>query len=192
MDAETKLIVSLVVGRRTCVTAQRAFTDFYARTDGRLPLLISTDEYAASFSVIVGLYGVHKEELGLSAAEEAELGGESPPEVLVPPELHYGTVHKERERGQVVRVESRVVLGSAEAVAAVLAGGAASQEINTSYVERWHGTQRHVNARKGRKVCTFSKDLTFPVAVTWLVVTWDNFCWAVRTLRQQVQVDPPR
>jgi IS1 family transposase len=192
IDAETKLIVSLVVGRRTYATARRAFADFYARTDGRLPLLITTDEYAAYFSVIVGLYGVRKEDLGLSAAEKEELGWESLPEVLVPPELNYGTVHKERERGQVVRVESRVVLGTAEAVAAVLAGSSASQAINTSYVERWNGTQRHFNARKGRKVCTFSKDLAFHVAVTWLVVTWYNFCWTVRTLRQQVQVDPPR
>ena len=172
--------------------ARRAVADFYARTDGRLPLLITTDEYAAYFSVIVDLYGVRKEDLGLSEAEKAELGWESLPEVLVPPELYYGTVHKERQQGRVVRVESRLVLGSAEAVAAVLAGGAASQAINTSYVERWNGTQRHFNARKGRKVCTFSKDLAFHVAVTWLVVTWYNFCWTVRTLRERVQADPPR
>jgi hypothetical protein len=59
-------------------------------------------------------------------------------------------------------------------------------------VERWNGTQRRFNARKARKVYTFSKDWLFPVAVTWLVVTAYNWCWTPRTLREQVQADPPR
>ena len=59
-------------------------------------------------------------------------------------------------------------------------------------MERYHGTQRHGNARKGRKVNTFSKELAFHEAVTWLCVVWYNFCWKVRTLRQQVQEAPPR
>jgi hypothetical protein len=59
-------------------------------------------------------------------------------------------------------------------------------------VERCHGTQRHFNARKARKVYTFSKELVFHLAVTWLGVVYDNFGWTVRTLRERVQVQPPR
>ena len=70
--------------------------------------------------------------------------------------------------------------------------GSTAATINVSYVERWHGTQRHFNARKARKVYTFSKEIAFHVAMTWLCVTFYNFGWAVRTLRQQTQVDPPR
>src|SRR5829696_4224372 len=49
-----------------------------------------------------------------------------------------------------------------------------------------------VNARKKRKAYTFSKELSFHAACTWLVVVWYNFGWCVRTLRQKVQEDPPR
>src|SRR6202790_49616 len=44
IDPETKLIVSLVVGRRTADTVVQVFTDFYDRTGGHLPELITTDE----------------------------------------------------------------------------------------------------------------------------------------------------
>jgi hypothetical protein len=91
-----------------------------------------------------------------------------------------------------VRVEQRVVLGTSEQVAEVLAQGSASETVNTNYVERYHGTQRHFNARKGRKVYTFSKELVFHVAVTWLCVTFYNFGWTPRTLRERVQTRPPR
>ena len=74
LDPESKLIVSLVVGRRTADTALEAFLDFYTRTDGQLPELITTDEYAAYFSVIVSVYGVRKEELELTEAEKEEFG----------------------------------------------------------------------------------------------------------------------
>jgi hypothetical protein len=56
-------------------------------------------------------------------------------------------------------------------------------------VERLQGTQRHFNARK---VYTFSKELVFQVAVTWLCVLYYNFGWFPRTLREKVQETPPR
>ena len=40
IDPETKLVVSLVVGRRDADTVVQLFTDFYERTDGYLPELI--------------------------------------------------------------------------------------------------------------------------------------------------------
>ena len=75
-------------------------------------------------------------------------------------------------------------------VAEVLAEGSTAPTINVSYVERWNGSQRHFNARKARKVYTFSKDWVFHVAVTWLVVTAYNWCWTPRTLREPVQGEP--
>jgi hypothetical protein len=192
LDPETKLIVTLVVGRRTADTAFEAFLDFYMRTDGQLPELITTDEYAPYFTVIVSVYGVLKEDLELTAAEQEACGWDEWPPVYFPVEIAYATVHKEREKGHVVRVEQRVLLGTAEQAAETLAQGTTAATINTSYVERWHGTNRHFNARKARKVYTFSKDLVFHVAVTWLVVVFYNFCWTPHPLREQIQVDPPR
>jgi IS1 family transposase len=192
LDVESRFIVSLVVGRRTTETLQQAFTDFYERTDGGLPALITTDEYAAYLTVIVSTWGVRKEDLELTEAQKAEYGYDQMPAVYFPVEIGYATVHKEREQGRVVRVEQRVVFGTAEQVAEALAAGKTAPTINTCYVERWNGTQRNFNARKARKTYCFSKELSFHIAVTWLCIVAYNFAWQPRTLRQQVQATPPR
>jgi len=44
LDPETKLVVSLAVGRRDADTVVQVFTDFFERTGGYLPELITTDE----------------------------------------------------------------------------------------------------------------------------------------------------
>lgn len=192
LDTESRLIVSIVVGRRTTATLQQAWTDFYQRTDGGLPALITTDEYAAYLTIIVSTYGVRKEDLEMTEAQKEEYGWDEMPAVYFPVEISYATVHKEREQGRVVRVEQRVIFGTAVQVAEALAAGKTAPSINTSYVERWNGTQRNFNARKTRKTYCFSKELSFHIAVTWLCIVAYNFWWKPRTLREQVQVDPPR
>jgi len=192
IDAESRLVVTLVIGRREKETARQAFADFYRRTDGQLTPLITSDEYAPYLTVIVETYGVRKEHLELTEEQKVQYDYESMPDVYFPVEMAYATVHKEREGGRVVGVEQRVVLGTTEQVAEVLTQGSTAATVNTSYVERYHGTQRHFNARKARKVYTFSKELVFHVAVTWLCVTFYNFGWMPRTLRERVQEEPPR
>jgi hypothetical protein len=154
--------------------------------------LITSDEYAPYLTAIMGTYGVRKEELELTEEQKVAYDYEGMPAVYFPVEMAYATVHKERENGHVVGVEQRVVLGTEGQVAEALAQGSTAETVNTSYVERYHGTQRHFNARKARKVYTFSKELAFHVAVTWLCVTFYNFGWTPRTLRERVQEDPPR
>jgi hypothetical protein len=192
IDADSRLIITLVIGRRETETARQAFADFYRRTDGDLTPLITSDEYAPYLSVIVQTYGVAKEDLELTQEQKVQYDYPSMPEVYFPVEMAYATVHKEREGGHVVGVEQRVVLGTEQQVAEALAQGSTSKTVNTSYVERYHGTQRHFNARKARKVYTFSKELVLHVAVTWLCVMFYNFGWMPRTLRERVQEEPPR
>jgi IS1 family transposase len=192
IDPETKLIVSLVVGRRDADSVVRLFTDFYERTGGHLPQLIVTDEYAPYEAVILDTYGVTREELTLTPEEEREYDRERMARYFFPVEITYATVHKEKEKGRVVAVEERVVFGTAERAEQALTESGSSAVINTSFVERYHGTQRQFNARKKRKAYTFSKELSCHEACTWLVVVWYNFGWCVRTLRQKVQEEPPR
>ena len=78
-------------------------------------------------------------------------------------------------------VTTLVVFGAAAALA-MLAGG----EVSTSYLERQHAADRHRNARKGRKTYRFSKDYEAHVASTYFSLYSYNFCWPVRTLRQEV------
>ena len=192
IDPETKLVISLVVGRRNADTVVQVFTDFYDRTGGYLPELICTDGYGVYEAVILDTYGVWRAELELTAEEEAEFDRQGMPPCYFPVEITYARVLKDKESGRVVQVTSAVVLGSAEQAEAPLAESEQSQTLNTSFVERYHGTQRQFNGRKKRKAYTFSKGLSFHEACTWLVVVWYNFGWCVRTLRQQVQEDPPR
>jgi len=178
-----------VVGRRDADTVVQLFTDFYERTDGYLPELICTDEYAVYETVILDTYGVCKHELELTPEEEAEF---SLGDFHFPEEVTYATVHKHKEGGRVVAVTERLVLGSEERLEGTLEDSERSRSVNTSFVERYHGTHRHFNARKKRKAYTFSKELGLHEAAVWLVVLWYNFGWCVRTLREKVQQDPPR
>jgi hypothetical protein len=132
------------------------------------------------------------DELELTAAEKQEYEQLGMPEFYFPVEITYARVVKEKESGRVVEVTTQVVQGTQEQAEQTLAGAEQSRTINTSFVERYHATQRQFNGRKKRKAYTFSKDLGFHQAATWLVVLWYNFGWCVRTLRQKVQEDPPR
>ena len=92
-------------------------------------------------------------------------------------------VEKTREKGRVVSIATRVVFGTVAAVIAALGMSRVSRAINTSFVERQNGTDRHRNAREARKTYRFSKDWRHHEAVTYLTMYVDNFCWPVRTLR---------
>lgn len=96
------------------------------------------------------------------------------PRVSPPAGMCYATVHKVREQGRVTAVAARVAFGERP-------GG---EGVSTSYLERQNATDRHRNARKGRKAYRFSKDWEVHEAVTCLTMFSYNFCWAVRTLRQ--------
>jgi hypothetical protein len=58
----------------------------------------------------------------------------------------------------------------------------ASRRVNVSFLERYHATDRHKNARKVRRTYTFSKDWRVHESMTDFTMDSDNFCWPVRTL----------
>ena len=105
---------------------------------------------------------------------------------MLPKRLRYATVHKEREKGRVVQVTTRVVFGTLVAVLAALADSLVSKVVNIAFVERHHGSDRNRNRRKVRKTCCFSKDWEVHEAMTYFTLYSYNFCWPVRTLRVEV------
>jgi len=151
--------------------------DVKRRTGGRLMDLITTDGYAAHESAILDAYGVT-----ITPPRAGKRGRPRAPYKVAPPGLTYAVVEKTRERGRVVEVATRVVFGTMAAVAAALGLSHVSRAINTSFVERQNGTDRHRNARKARQTYRFSKDWRFHEAVTYLTLYAYNFCWPVRTL----------
>jgi hypothetical protein len=94
-------------------------------------------------------------------------------------------VHKKREDDRVVAVERRLVFGTEHSLEAALAASAVSRAVNTSFVERQHGTDRGQNARKARKTYRFSKDWRVHEAMSDFTLYRYNFGWVVRTLRQR-------
>lgn len=182
MDAESKLLVSLVQGpSRDQATADRLVEDFAQRTDRMPPELVTTDEHAPYKKALMNSYGVE-----YRPRRRSRRGRKCKLQKRWPAGMVYATVHKTRERGRVVDVSTKVVHGTQEALTAALEGSRCSTSVNTSFVERHNGTTRHFNARKQRKTYCFSKQLCEHVAMSWLAATHYNFCWAHRTLRVRV------
>jgi hypothetical protein len=101
----------------------------------------------------------------------------------MPQGLNYATVRKHRENGRVIAVDREQIFGTPCGLATALARSPVSRSVNTSFVERRHGTDRGRNARKARRTYRFSKDWHVHEAMTYFTLYSDNFCWEVRTLR---------
>jgi IS1 family transposase len=179
-DPEHRLVVSVVVGKRTEAHARQVVYEFRERTDGRFINLMTSDEYPASAAALQELYA----EPAVPAPAPAQAEAAAAP-VRLPEWLVYATVHKVREQERVVRVEARVVFGTLLLLAATLLWSVVSGCVNTAFVERYHGTDRGRNSRKARKTARFSKDWGVHAAMTYFTMYSDNFCWPVRTLRER-------
>jgi IS1 family transposase len=180
-DAERRLVVAVVPGARSIENAEEIVQEVHDRTEGREDVLLTSDELPAYETAIGHVYGVPED------PRPAGSPGRPPIESRrrVPADLKYATVHKEREKGRVVAILTAVVLGTWQAVAGALERSSASRTINTSFLERHHLTDRHHNARKSRKTYRFSKDWRMHEAMTYFTKYSYNFCWPVRTLREQ-------
>ena len=181
LDPEHRLVVSVVPGKRTEDKVQQLVQDFKERTGGRIMNLMTSDEYPAYKTAIFEAYGVDKE-----FPRTGRPGRPKQARKVLPNKLQYATVHKERQNGRVVQVETRVVFGTLVAVLAALAVSLVSTVVNIAFVERYNGTDRNQNRRKARKTYGFSKDWEVHEAMTYFTMYSYNFCWPVRTLRVKV------
>jgi IS1 family transposase len=161
------LVLEAVVGKRTTQNAVLLLEGVKRRLGGRVPELVTSDEFAAYPEALRAVFGEV-----VRPPRTGKPGRPAGPRVVPPAGMRYTTVHKTRARGRVVKVESRAVFGAA---------GSAS----TSYLERQNGTDRHRNARKGRKTYRFSKGWEVHEAMTAFTMYSYNFCWPVRTLRHR-------
>jgi hypothetical protein len=172
------LLLALVPGKRDGETCERLIRQVHDRTGGRTDLLLTSDEHAPYETAIRQVYGV-------ATPRPRRPGPGRPPKPVkvVPAELGYATVRKRREKGRVVEVVRTLVFGTLYLLGGLLGRSTASTTINTSFVERNNGTDRHQNSRKHRKTCGFSKDLAMHRAASYFIGYSYNFCWPVRTLR---------
>jgi transposase-like protein len=99
-----------------------------------------------------------------------------------------GQVVKQYAKRRVVSVKTRVVQGTATAIAAVLEATGTGHGIHTAYIERLNATFRSCLAplvRRGRAIAHKVETLT---AGMYLVGGAYNFCWEHASLRQPAPV----
>jgi hypothetical protein len=176
LDPDSRLVLSVFVGKRLQGNAEMLLADAKRRLAGA-PELISSDEWPGYPEVIKEVFGVEH-----TPPRTGKPGRPAGPRKEAPEGLNYATVHKRREKGRVVEVLTNVVMGALAAVLALLGG----KKISTSYLERQNGTDRHRNARKARKTYRFSKEFEMHQSLTYFTMYSYNFCWPVRTLRKKV------
>jgi hypothetical protein len=174
LDPEHRLVLSVVVGKRTEENARQLVHEFHERTDGRLINLMTSDEYPTYAAVIAEVY-----------AEEVSPPGPAATTGQLPDWLVYATAHKTRENNRVVKVEARLVYGTLLSLAAALVWSVL-EFVNTVFVGRSNGGDRLRNSRKVRKTYRFSKGWDVHAAMTYFTLYSANFCWRVRALREEV------
>jgi IS1 family transposase len=161
LDPDSRLVLEVVVGPRTGDLAVLLL-------EGAAPELITSDEWSAYPEAILEVFGE-----AVTPPRTGTPGRPPGPRVEPPSGMCYAAVPKRREGNRVVSVEEHVVFGE-------LGEG---RRANTSYLERPNGTDRHRNARKGRKTDRFSKKWEIHESMTYFTPFSYNFCWPVRTLR---------
>ena len=179
-DPEHKLVLSVVPGKRTRRNVHRLVADFHRRTGGRLMRLITSDQYKPYRDAILAVYGEPYPRRRKGRVGRPPKPGRRPPAGLL-----YAVVHKQRRKGRVVSVSTRLIYGEQEALDRALKESPCSGSVNIAFVERYNGTDRHHNARKSRKTCRFSKDWDIHNGATYFTTYSYNFCWPVRTLRKR-------
>ncbi|MFC1858895.1 hypothetical protein ACFL9U_12845 [Thermodesulfobacteriota bacterium] len=174
LDTTTRLIVCYLIGDRTLIDARRFLKDLISRTE-ELPLFTSDElpHYADGLKELFHKI-VQPEPTGLRGRPQS-------PVKVVDKNLDYATVHKTRENGRVIKVESKIVFGSAERIKKRLEG-LPSNTINTSFVERSNLNWRMWDAHLTRKSLMFAKSFRWLRAKFSLCVGFYNYIRPHETL----------
>jgi len=180
IDAESRLLISLVPGKRTSENCDRLLEDVKNRTGGRNDIYITSDEHAPYIKAIEKTYGEIE-----TLPKRCGPGRPPKPRLKIPATLCYATVKKTRKNGRVVKTERTLVFGTWLLLILYLICSSVSKTINTSFVERNNGTERGKNSRKVRKTLAFSKLENLHNAASYFTAFSYNFCWAVRSLNQK-------
>lgn len=172
MTADSKLMVSLVVGKHTKDQTHQLVDDAQSRLRaGHLPILLS-DGYEGYEPAILDAFGRR-----YPAANSGLRGRPSNPVIRWPQGLAYGQVIKSASDG----IHLKVIRGKAKLQHTLSLLG--YDKINTSVVERQNGTSRLHNQRKVRKTLAFSKSSRYHRWMSWLSVVQYNFCRPHGSLR---------
>jgi IS1 family transposase/transposase-like protein len=178
MAPDSKLIVSLVVGKRTQQQTQELLSDTPSRLrKGHLPALFS-DGYEGYEPAILEAFGRRY------AAPKTGLKGRPSLDIIRWPQgLAYGQVVKSAKDQLSEGIHLKVIRGKAQLQHVLSLLG--YEKINTNSMERHNGTSRLHHQRKVRKTLAFSKSHLYHRWMSWLSVVQYNFCRAHGSLRMK-------
>lgn len=180
-----KLVPAWHVGERTLRDARKLIFRLKSATDEHIPFFTS-DELPHYADALLDVYGQLK-----TPSRRGTRGRFPLPRKYPPPELCYAVVVKERERGRVVKVTTRLVYGTEEQIRGALHNSPVSHTINTYGVERNHLTIRQHSRRLTRKVNAFSKDRAYLEHQLTLAFAYYHFVIPHRGLRQRLPMPMP-
>jgi len=184
MDPESPLLLVIAVGTRTLKMAQQVVHHVVGVfAPGCVPLCL-TDGLKDYGPALLRHLGCWRQ------PERHQATGPRPkPRWLPLPQLLSAQVVKSYRRRRIVDVKHRVVFGTLEAVAEVLA--ACGWKINTAFVERLNLTIRQHVAAVGRRVSTLCKGEEGVRQQLTLYHVYYNFCLPHASLRQPLSQPEP-
>ena len=157
IDAESRLVLSIVAGKRTSENCHKVVEDIYNRTHGRENVLISSDSYPAYKTAIEDIYGK-------KVIPDRKKGPGRPPKNpvnVIPEALCYVTVCKDYEKNTVSAIRREIVFGNDELLTKRLENSQVSTTINTSFIERVSGTDRpYAKLKKSQRNIWFFKEIS--------------------------------
>lgn len=166
-----------MIGDRTLEDARLFLTDLVSRTED-LPLFTSDElpHYADGLKELFHKL-IQPEPTGFPGRPRS-------PVKVIDKNLDYATVHKTRENGRVVKVETKIVFGSTERIKKRIEA-LPSNTINTSFVERTNLNWRMWDAHLTRKSLMFARSFRWLRAKFSICVGFYNFIRPHETLRGQ-------
>lgn len=180
-----RLVLAFVAGKRTQESANLLLHRLVHVSDGTIPFFTS-DQLAEYRTALLHVYGQWHQ-----PARNGTRGCYPKPRRIAPPDLLYAQVVKQRERGEVIAVSTKVVFGDAAAIQARLATSSASTLVNTSFVERDNLTLRQQNRRLTRKTTGFSKELVWLEKQLWLSLAYYHLVLPHASLRRELPRPEP-
>ncbi len=180
-----RLVVAFVVGKRTQASANLLLERLAHVTSASIPFFTS-DQLREYRTALLHVYGQWYQ-----PARNGNRGCYPKPRRRPPPELLYAQVVKQRERGAVVSVTTKVMFGDSKSVTARLEASSASRRINTSFVERDKVTLRQANRRLTRKTNGFSKEVLWMEKQLWLSLAYYHLILPHASLRREIEVREP-
>jgi len=180
-----RLVLAFVVGKRTQASANLLLERVAQVTDERIPFFTS-DQLAEYRTALLHVYGQWYQ-----PDRNGHRGRYPERRLKAPPDLLYAQVVKQRERGSVVAMTTKVVFGDPEAISAQLHTSPTSTTINTSFVERENFTLRQSNRRLTRKTSGFSKELPWLEKQLWLSLAYYHLVLPHESLRQPLLMPEP-